>query len=315
LRGRYYWFSGGGTDALHDQATRKAGEYFKRAVALQPDYALAWSGLSDFYEVSTLHGDAPPSDNAPQARAAAIEALRLDGALADAHNSMAASYLFFTWDWQQALLHANRAVELGPNIAEYHYFRSRILITLNRMQDALEEEKKANELDPFVRPFAMGYMLYSMRRYDEAVNELRMRLETLPADARLHQRLAEAYWRKGMKQDAGLELEKAALLTSDKPGEAAIRNAFEKGGYEGIIRLQLNAMNSKAQRDYVSPLLLADQYAQLGLKEQTIHLLEEGYKERSPRLVWLQSWPAYDFLHSDQRYQNIVRQMGLPPAF
>jgi TolB-like protein/DNA-binding winged helix-turn-helix (wHTH) protein/Flp pilus assembly protein TadD len=315
LRGRYYWFSGGGTTAFHDQTMKKAGEYFKRAVAIQPDYALAWSGLSTFYEVSALHGDAPPRENQPQARAAAIEALRLDDSLADAHSSMAASYLCFSWDWRLALLHANKAVELEPNTAEYHYIRSHVLITLNRMQDALEEEKKANELDPFARPFTMGYMLLIMRRYDEAVNELRTRLETLPADPRLHQRLAEAYWHKGMKRDAGLELEKAALLESDKPGEAAIRNAFEKGGYEGIIRLQLTALNSRAQKEYVSPLQLADQYAQLGLKEQAIHFLEEAYKERSPRLVWLQSWPAYDFLHSDQRYQNIVRQIGLPPAF
>jgi tetratricopeptide (TPR) repeat protein len=314
LRGRYYWFSGGGTTAFHDQTMKKAGEYFKRAVALQPDYALAWSGLSTFYEVSALHGDAPPSDNQPQAKAAAIEALRLDGSLADAHNSMAASYLFFTWDWRLALLHANKAVELEPNTAEYHFFRSKVLIPMNRMQDALEEVKKATELDPFARPFAMGYMLLIMRRYDEAVNELRTRLETLPADPRLHQLLAEAYWHQGMKQDAGLELEKAALLESDKPGEAAIRNALQKGGYEGIIRLQLNALASRAQKEYVCPLQFADHYAQLGLKEQAIHFLEEAYKERSPRLVELQSWPAYDFLHSDQRYQNIVRQIGLPPA-
>ena len=315
LRGRYYWVSGGGTTAFHDQTMKKAGEYFKRAVALQPDYAPAWSGLSDFYLVSALHGDAPASDNRPLASAAALEALRLDGSLAEAHNSMAASYLFFTWDWRLALLQADKAVELEPNTAEYHFFRSKVLITLNRMQEALEEEKKANELDPFDRPFGMGYMLFIERRYDAAVNELRTRLETLPADPRLHQPLAEAYWRKGMKQDAGLELEKAALLESDEAGGAAIRNAFEKGGYEGIIRLQLNALNRRAQKEYVSPLQLADLYAQLRLREETIHFLEVAYKERSPRLVWLQTWPAYDFLHSDRRYQDIVRQIGLPPAF
>ena len=315
LRGRYYWFSGGGTTAFHDQTIKKAGEYFKQAVALQPDYAPAWSGLSEFYEVSVLHGDAPPSDNEPLARAAAVHALELDESLADAHSSISVSYLLSNWDWRLALLHANKAVELEPNTAEYHYLRSHVFLTLNRMQEALEDEQKATELDPFARPFGMGYMLLIMRRYDAAVKELCMRLETLPADPRLHQRLAEAYWHKGMKQAAALELEKAALLESDKPGEAAIRNAFEKGGYEGIIRLQLNALNSRAQKEYVSPLQLADQYAQLGLKEQTIHFLEEAYKERSPRLVWLQSWPAYDFLHSDQRYQNIVRQIGLPPAF
>jgi len=315
LRGRYYWFSGGGTTAFHDQTMKKAGEYFKRAVALQPDYARAWSGLADFYLVSALHGDAPPSYNEPLARAAATEALRLDESLAEAHNSMSACYLFFAWDWRQALLHADKAVELEPNTAEYHYFRSKVFITLNRMEDALQEQKKATELDPFARPFGMGYMLLIMRRYDAAINELHTRLETLPADPRLHRILAEAYWHKGMKQDAARELEKAALLESDKSAEAAIRKAFESGGYQGIIRSQLDGLKRRAAKEYVSPLQVADLYAQLSLKEETIHFLEEAYKERSPRLAWLQSWPAYDFLHSDRRYQTIVRQIGLPPAF
>jgi TolB-like protein/DNA-binding winged helix-turn-helix (wHTH) protein len=315
LRGRYYWFSGGGTTAFHDQTMKKAGECFKRAVALQPDYALAWSGLADFYLVSALHGDAPPNENRPLARAAAVHALELDESLAYAHNSRAATYLFFEWNWQMALLQSNKAVELEPNTAEYHYFRRQIFITLNRMQEALEDQKKSSELDPFARPFGMGYMLFVMRRYDEAVAELHTRLETLPADSRLHRILAEAYWHKGMKQDAALELESAAMLESDTPGKTAIRSALEKGGYEGIIRLQLNRLIARAATEYVSPLQLADQYAQLANKEKTIHFLEEAYKERSPRLVWLQSWPAYDFLHSDPRYQNIVRRIGLPPAF
>ncbi len=285
LRGRYYWFSGGGTTAFHDQTMKKAGEYFKRAVALQPDYARAWSGLSDFYPVSALHGDAPPSYNEPLARAAAIEALRLDESLAEAHNSMSACYLFFAWDWRQALLHADKAVELEPNTAEWHYFRSKVFFSLNRMEDALAEEKKATELDPFARPFGMGFMLLVMRRYDAAINELRTRLETLPADPRLHRVLAEAYWHKGMKQDAAQELEKAALLESDKSSEAAIRKAFESGGYEGIIRLQLDGLKRRAAKEYVSPLQVAELYAQLSLKEETLHFLVEAYKERSSRLA------------------------------
>jgi tetratricopeptide (TPR) repeat protein len=315
LQGRYYWFSGGGTTAFHDQTMKKAGDYFKRAVTLQPDYALAWSGLSDFYQVSALHGDAPPGDIRPLAVAAAAHALELDESLAAAHSSVAGNYFIFDWDWRLAILHANKAIELEPNTAENYFLRSRLLVALNRMQEAFADQKKSSELDPFARPSGMGYMLLVMRRYDAAVTELRTRLETLPADPRLHRALAEAYWHKGMKQDAALELEKAVLLESDEPGKAAIRNAFEKGGYEGLVRLQLNDLNNRVLNEYVCPVWLADQYAQLGLKEPTIHFLEEAYKERSPRLLWLQTWPAYDFLHSDRRYQNIVRQIGLPPAF
>jgi TolB-like protein/DNA-binding winged helix-turn-helix (wHTH) protein/tetratricopeptide (TPR) repeat protein len=316
LRGRYYRFAGGGgVTAFHDQAIKNAGDYFKRAVALQPDYALAWSGLSDFYMVSALHGDAPPAEFRPLARAAAVHALELDESLGNAHNALAATYLFFDWDWQQALVHSDKAVELEPNNAEFHFFRAKVLIPTNRMEESLKEQEKATELDYFARPFGMGYVLLTLRRYDDAATELRTRLETLPADARLHRMLSQVYWHQGRKQDAGVELEQAALLESDTPGKAAVRNAFEKGGYEGILRLQLRGLLGRIGHEYVSPLQVADQYALLGKKEGAIHFLEEAYKERSPSLVWIQSWPWYDFIHSDSRYQNIVRQIGLPPAF
>ena len=315
LRGRYYWFFAGGPTGFPDPPLQKAGEYLKKATELQPDYALAWSGLSGFYLTSVMHGASRPADDLPRAESAAVRALQLDESLADAHDAMAANYLFYRWDWQRALMESTRSIELDPNSVVYHYFQSRIFVTLNRMDEALEEQKKATELDPFAMPYAMGYMLLIMGRYDAALNEVRLRLETLPQEPRLHRLLAEAYWYKGMKKDAGQELEKATLLESAKSGEAAIRQAFERGGYEGIIRLQVEDLNRKAAREYVAPMLFADRYAQLSLKEETIHFLNEAYKEHSPRLVWLQSFPAYNFLHSDERYRAIVRQVGLPPAF
>jgi hypothetical protein len=118
-----------------------------------------------------------------------------------------------------------------------------------------------------------------------------------------------------MKKEAAQEVEKQALLEGGKSREAAIRHAFESGGYEGIIRLQLDDLKKRATTEYVAPFQFADHYAELSLKEPTLHFLEEAYKEHSPRLVYLQSYPAYDFLHSDQRYQAIVRKVGLAPSF
>jgi TolB-like protein len=315
LRGRYYWFAGAGTTAFHDQAIKKAGEYYKQAVTLQPDYALAWSGLSYFYNMTSLHGDAPANDTRSLAVAAADRALELDESSGDAHIAVAENYFIYDWDWRETMLHADKAIELEPYVGDNYQFRSRVLTALNRLQEALEDQKKATELDPFGRPYGIGYMLMAMRRFDATISEMRMRLENQPSDSRLHRILSEAYWRKGMKQDAALELEKADLLESDAAGETAIRKAFENGGYQGLIRLQLNTLKSSALTEYVSPVYLADRYAQLAMKEPTLHFLEQALRERCPRLVWLQSWPAYDFLHSDARYQNIVRQIGLPPAF
>jgi TolB-like protein/DNA-binding winged helix-turn-helix (wHTH) protein len=315
LHGRYFFWAGTHTNAFHDQAMNKAGEYFKQAVALQPDYAEAWSGLSDFYQVSALHGDVPPAESQQRAEAAAIRALQLDGSLADAHNAMAANLLFFKWNGQGALAESARSLELDPNSDDHHFLRSKILTAMSRMEEALQEQKKAAELDDFARPYGLAYMLLNMRRYDAAVNEVRVRLETLPGDSRLHSVLAQAYWYQGMKKEAGEELEKEALLENDKSREAAIRHAFESDGYEGIIRLQLDDLNRRAATEYVAPFQFADHYAELRLKEPTLHFLDEAYKEHSPRLVYLQSYPAYDFLHSDQRYRTIVTKVGLPSSF
>jgi TolB-like protein/DNA-binding winged helix-turn-helix (wHTH) protein len=192
LHGRYFFWAGTHTNAFHDQAMNKAGEYYKQAVALQPDYAQAWSGLSDFYDVSALHGDVPPAESLERAEAAAVRALQIDESLSDAHNAMAASLLFFKWDGQRALAESARSLELDQNSDEHHFLRSKILTTLSRMEEALQEQKKAAELDDFARPYALGYMLLNMRRYDAAANEVRVRLETLPGDSRLHSVLAQA---------------------------------------------------------------------------------------------------------------------------
>ena len=91
---------------------------------------------------------------------------------------MAASLLFHKWDGQRALAESARSLELDQNSDEHHFLRSKILTAMNRMEEALQEQKKAAELDDFARPYALGYMLLNMRRYDAAVNEVRVRLES-----------------------------------------------------------------------------------------------------------------------------------------
>jgi serine/threonine protein kinase/tetratricopeptide (TPR) repeat protein len=306
LHGLYYWFS---------MNSSKAGEYFRKAVELQPDYALGWSGLAQFYGGSTMRLEARPADVLPQWELSTVKAMELDDLLPEAHNGMGAFYLFYKWNWAGADTEFKRAVELNPNYAEAYHMRSYALVALNRMDEALGAQSRATELDPFARPWAMGSMLIRMRQFHAALNDTLMRLEAHPETSSLHGLLSDVYWYNGMEKEAAQELEKGALIDGDKVSAAAVRRAFAQGGYKAVLEWQVSELTKSAAKNYVSPISFAYIYGRLGLRERTLHYLDEAYKEHSPRLVFIQTVPDFDFLHSDERYRVLVRRIGLPPAF
>ena len=306
LLGRYYWFA----DDSHKSRT-----YFEKAIELQPDYAAAWSGLADYYCGSGVVGESPPEAVMPQAEEAARKALELDDLSAEAHHSMAAVQLFYRWNWAAAERESARAVELNPNVAEIHHLRSYTLRPLNRMDEALQEQRKAMELDPFARPDSLGYALIRMRQFDAALNEARIRRDVQPNNADVHYLLSYAYFYKGMEREAEEELERYLQLAGEKDLLAEQVQIYRRGGFRAVLEWKVDVLKRKAAKQYVSPTEFGDAYAQLGSKEETIRYLEKSYRERAPHLVFVQSDPTYDFLHSDPRYRAIINKMGLPPAY
>jgi tetratricopeptide (TPR) repeat protein len=119
----------------------------------------------------------------PQAEAAARKALELDDLDAEAHNSMAAIQLFYRWDWRAADRESARALELNPHFAEGHHLRAYVLRSLNRTDEAVQEEKRKMELDPFAKPFALGFALVRARQFGAALNEARIRSDAQPNNA------------------------------------------------------------------------------------------------------------------------------------
>jgi TolB-like protein/DNA-binding winged helix-turn-helix (wHTH) protein len=308
LRGRYIWFTGNNNEA---------GRYFRKATELQPDYALGWAGLADYYGQGVFGAGLDPKDSLLPQEKAARKAVELDDSLAQGHLSLGAA-LFFQWKWALADQEIARAIELDPNYAEAWHFRAKTRAALGRTAEAIEFQKKAMELDPFARPFAMALTYIDVRQYDAAIKDARMRLETNPQEVNLHWMLTTAYRRKGALKEAAEEWEKSMLLggdTGNSISAATIKHAYEKGGYRAVLLQQLSYLKQKSATQYVSPIDIALQYAQLGDKEKTLSLLEDGYRERSPLLVWIQTDPAYDFLHGEERYRSIVQRVGLPPAY
>lgn len=305
LMGRYYWFAGN-----YD----KSREYFQNAIRLQPDYAAAWSGVADSFIGPAVSGEAPAANAAAYGEPAAQKALELDDSSPEAHFAMASVYYFLRWDWPNAERESRRGVEINPRLAETHHLRALILQTLERTDEALQEQKVGMELDPFARPDAMALGLIHARKFDAAVNEARSRSEAQPDNAQLHDMLCSAYMHNGMEKEAAEQWEAALQLSGDKEGALAVHKAFRQGGLKAVHEWQLRTFNEKSRKGYVAHLDFAAIYAHLRRKDEALHHLELAYQEREPWLVQIQNMPSFDFLHSEPRYQMIVKKMEFPKA-
>jgi tetratricopeptide (TPR) repeat protein len=191
-----------------------------------------------------------------------------------------------------------------------HHLRAYILSALQRNEEAIQEDRKFMELDPRIKPWALGYALLRARRYDAGIAELRARAEVQPDEETVHKFLSDLYWYKGMVAESVQELAKA----SNPKSAAELEAAFRQGGARGAIEWRLAHFKQQHTDEYGSPMELALRYARLGRKDETLHCLEQAYAEHIPWLIFIQSEPDLDFLHSDPRYQAIVKKLGLPPA-
>ncbi|MGC2213127.1 MAG: winged helix-turn-helix domain-containing protein [Silvibacterium sp.] len=307
LHGRYLWYSG---------SNEEAGKYFRKATELQPDYALAWTGVADYYGMGLITGAMDPRLARTPFEAAAHKAVDLDDTLPQARATLCAAMFISQWDLVRADRECVRAIDLDPRFADAYHLRAKMLSVLSRPGEAIASEKKAMELDPFVRPWGLAYIYWANRQYDAALVEDRQRLESNPHDPTTLGILAAVYRCKGMSAEAAKAWEDSLIASGDQADAASIRRAFAHGGYRAAVLWNLANLKKQSLQHYVSPVDLSLQYAQLGMREETLNQLEEAYRQHAPQLVEdVQEDPAYDFLHSDERYRSIIRRMGLPPAY
>lgn len=304
LHGLYEWYT---------VSNEKAGEYFRKAVEIQPDYALGWAGVAAYYGAGTFEGELDPRDALPKAEAAAAKAIALDDSVPEAHSNMAAAVYAGRWDWKWSEREIRRAVELNPNFAEGWHLYAKMLGPLNRSAEAIAAQKKATELDPFARPWAMAEILYVARQFDASLAEANLRSDEFPNNASLQWEKTKCFLAKGMTQEAINEMLAQAKDSGDLKSAAAIEHAFSHGGFNAVIRWQIASAQKSAKEHYVSPVYLAQLHARLGERETTLSLLEEGFRQHSPLLLWIQRYPEFDFLRSDPRYRSLVERIGLPP--
>lgn len=307
LRGHYLWVVGRNEDA---------GRYFRQAVTIQPDYALGWSGLAEYYGSRALDGDMDPREALPQFEVAAHRAAELDDALPQVHADLAASLFLNHWDGPAALKEITRATELDPEFWEAYHLHAKILCALGRYDEAIAIQKESTAINPFAHPGAMAEIYLCTRHFEAAIRDGRMRLADFPLAPDILWDLAYSYHWAGDDKEATEMLARELAATGNPSIAVAVRRAFESGGYAAMVRCQLAAMEKKARTARVSTFSLAELHGMLGEHEETLALLEQGVRERDPLLLFLiQADPAFDYLHGDLRYRSLIRQMGLPPAY
>ena len=309
LKGRYFWNKRTG-DGL-----RKAIEYFDQAIAKDPTYAPAYSGLADSY---ALAGDwqyavMTTKEALPKAKAAAMKALELDNTLSEAYTSLAFCLEGFDWDSETAESEFRRAIELSPGYATAHHWYAWHLALIGRKSDALSEMRKAENLDPLslIINADLAELLLIEGLPDEAIYQSRKTIEMDSSFALAHNQLGQAYLENHMFPDAISELQKAVQLSGGSPTCIAnLARAFAESGKKSEATELLNELKTRSSRGYPYAAELASVYAALGDRNDAMASLEKGYEERFNPGVLLR--PAFDPLRSDPRFQDLKRRIGLP---
>jgi TolB-like protein/Flp pilus assembly protein TadD len=305
LRGRFYWNQG--TIA----GFKKAIEYFQQAGTKDPKYALAQAGLADSY----LFLGSYWVEAIPEAKVAALRALELDPTLAEAHVSLGHIKLWLDWDWPAAEREFNQGIALNPNSALAHNQYAMYLAAMGRLNDAIAEVKRAQELDalsPIVNTDLGWYLLYSGRS-SEAVDQFRKTLELDPDYLSARWGLGAAYAQQQLYDQAIEELKKAVSLSEGSPVAVGhLGFAYGLKGAAAEARRTLNELSTLADRQYVPSSTVALVYAGLGDKAKALERLEQAYQEHDFAMVFLDVVPWFKSLRGEARFQALVRRMQLP---
>jgi tetratricopeptide (TPR) repeat protein len=290
-------------------------KYFQKAVDLQPDYGLAWRAISEYYGAEALDGNVDPREALARTEAAAQKAVELDDSLPDAHVALCAAIFLNERDWARADRECVRAIELDPRYPDAYHMRARLFAAVNRNDEGIAQEKIATDLVPYSMQWGLARSYLWARKYDLGIADARLRLESSPHNAETLENLSALYRCKGTYAEAAQAWEDALVATGDQADAASIRRAFQQGGYRAVLQWKLAGLKKQSLKGYVSPVNFALVYAQLGDHEQAIAYLQEAYRQHSPLLLWIQNDPAYDFLHSDERYRAVIKGMGLPAEY
>ncbi|MDR3749018.1 MAG: protein kinase [Acidobacteriota bacterium] len=311
LKGRYYWNKRTPLDIA------AAISCFNQAIAKDPRYALAYSGLADAYNTLPTYGGTP-SEDYPKSNAAARKSLELDATLAHPHAVLGGNEMEYEWDFAGGETEFKKALELDPNDATAHLWYAECIGRIGgREHEALAEANRAHQLDPLspISSTLAEAIHIIARQYDEAISALKRLANDNPTFARAHFYLARAYWGKRMYPQVIEEWKTYGQLSGDRNESelaSSMEQGFRSGGWKGALTKGIKTLQEQRKIGYQSAYSIAQLCADLGDNDQAFRWLNTAYHERDWGLMMLKTDFLLDPLRSDPRFAELVRKVGLP---
>ena len=289
-------------------------DYFGKAAALDPNYALAYAGLSWANTTLAPASDYPPTEVFPKAKAAAMKALEIDDQLSEGHSAMAWILFWNEWDWAGTEDQCKRAIELNPNNADAHRSYAHLLSIVGRHSEALAEIERARALDAInpLNEAIEGQFLLFAGQQDKALDKLRRTVDILPEFWLAHLLISSIYIEKGMFEEAVSEADLAAKYSGGTNHPAAFKGyALAKLGKTTEARKVLDELSGQAKGKFVNPSYFALIYNALGDTDKAIAWLERGIEQRDCKMVFLKVEPKWNNLRSEPRFIELIKKMRL----
>ena len=304
LRGRYYW------NSYTEAGLAKALDCYKHAIELDPEYALAYTGIADYYNWLGVFGVKPFAECSAAAKEAATKAVALDPTSAEAYSALGFATVCKDFDWAVADGQHRRAIEINPNYATAHHWYAFHLLMEGRFDEALAEMLRARELDPLSPSIiqAVAWCYYHMRRFDDSIAAYKSMLEAAPDFAYGLTTYSWTLRHAGNHDEAIRVAERGLELSSGGQFFVALLGAaYAAAGRREDARAALNRLAQMSEHSYVSPYLTALIHVQLGEREETLRLLREAFEVKDSWLVWLGVEPQLDPLRGEPEFEELLR--------
>ncbi|HSK74523.1 MAG TPA: protein kinase [Pyrinomonadaceae bacterium] len=310
LKGRYFV-----TTKRTEEWIKKGIECFQKAIELDPNYALAYSGIAEAYGfLASSTGGWSPHKAYPMAKAAAHKALEIDDTLGEAHCSLGFFRLLYDWDFSGAEREFKKALQLNPNYPNAHDGYGFYLKALGRHEEAIEKCKQVQRLDP-LSPFAhvsLGYAYYFARDYEKAIEECNKALELDKYSTFAYRNLGLAYLQLGKLENAINSFCKSVTFSGGSlTFESYLGLAYALAGKQAQAAEVLEKLKETAKERYVPAYNFAMIYLGLNEQDKIFEWLEKSFEERSGYLPFLKVEPMFDSLHADSRFQDLLWQIDL----
>jgi eukaryotic-like serine/threonine-protein kinase len=308
LRGRYFW------NKFTAESLPKAHQSFQKAIELDPEYALAYVGLADYYTWANIYGILPASESRPLAEHAARRALELDDSLGEAYAALGLIHSN-RWNWTESERLYKQALELNPNYPHVHEWYSALLVGTGRPEEGIREILIAERLDPLsLRTMTLvAWTYYQTRFFDKALEKAGQIIELDKNYPQGYLQSGNVLTELGEFNKAAEEIQKCIEMMPESPlPKYPLCFALARADRFNEAKAVVEEMLQAAENNYVKPYFLAMAFAAIGESETAFKYFEKAFEERDAWLLWFGTEPKLDFLRDNPRFQALLRRTGNP---